>query len=265
MIGSTDTHTSDPGNTAGLVPPNFVPALGDASAVRQALQAEHIVIGAFRRVNMGGLAGVWAEANTRADIFDALTRREAFATSGSRLRLRFFAGDLPEDMGHGEEQLAAAYARGVPMGGELAGVTEPSFWVWAMSDPDGPLLDRIQIVKGWVDDPALGDPMQRVRDVACSGGREPVEDGKCAPTAATVDLETCESNETAGAAELQARFVDPDYSPDRHAFYYVRVLENPTCRWPTRLALSADVDLPRDVPATEQQRGWSSPIWFRPD
>ncbi|MYE11554.1 MAG: DUF3604 domain-containing protein [Gammaproteobacteria bacterium] len=265
MIGSTDTHDSNPGNTTGVVPPTFVPALGNAPAVRQALEAEHIVIGAFRRVNVGGLAGVWAEANTRADIFDALTRREAFGTSGSRMRIRFFAGDLPEEMDTGEEQLAAAYAGGVPMGGELVGIAEPSFWVWAMSDPDGPLLDRIQVVKGWAADPAVGEAMQRVRDVACSGGREPGEDGKCVPTAATVDIETCERKDATGAAELQARFVDPDYAPDRHAFYYVRVLENPTCRWPTRLALSANVDLPGDVPATEQQRGWSSPIWFRPD
>ena len=280
MIGSTDTHASDPGNAVGTVPATFAPALGVAPAVRQALEASHVVIGAFRRVNLGGLAGVWAEANTRADLFDALERREAFATSGSRMRIRFFAGDLPAEMGNGEDQLAAAYAGGVPMGGELAGVAEPSFWVWAMSDPDGPLLDRIQVVKGWVADPEMGEPsagereglaprmresMQRVRDVACSGGREPGEDGKCPPTAATVDLETCERDDTGGAAELQARFTDPDYSPDRHAFYYVRVLENPTCRWPTHLALSADVALPEDVPPTEQHRGWSSPIWVQPE
>ena len=265
MIGSTDTHTSDPGNTAGTVPTNFVPALGVAPAVRQALEASHIVIGPFRRANVGGLAGIWAEANTRADLFDALERREAFGTSGSRMRIRFFAGDLPAEMDNAEEQLAAAYAGGVPMGGELAGVAEPSFWVWAMSDPDGPLLDRIQVVKGWVDDPGMKEPLQRVRDVACAGGREPGDGGKCAPTAATVDLGTCERDEATGAAELQARFTDPDYSAAEHAFYYVRVLENPSCRWPTRLALSADVDLPVDVPPTEQQRGWSSPIWFRPE
>ena len=183
--------------------------------MRQALEASHIVIGPFRRANVGGLSGIWAEANTRADLFDALERREAFGTSGSRMRIRFFAGDLPAEMGNAEEQLAAAYAGGVPMGGELAGVAEPSFWVWAMSDPDGPLLDRIQVVKGWVDDPAEGEPLQRVRDVACSGGREPGEDGKCAPTDATVDLATCEPDDVTGATELQ--------------------------------------------------RGWSSPIWVRPE
>ena len=126
------------------------------------------------------------------------------------MRIRFFAGDLPAEMGNGEEQPAAAYAGGVPMGGELAGVAEPSFWVWAMSDPDGPLLDRIQIVKGWVEE--VGGPMQRVRDVACSGARKPGADGRCAPTAATVDLETCERDDASGAAELRARFVDPDYA-----------------------------------------------------
>ena len=265
MIGSTDTHTSDPGNTAAAVPTGLASSLGIGSAVRRALEREHIVIGPIRRMNMGGLAGVWAEANTRADIFDALDRREAFATSGSRMRIRFFAGNLPPEMGTGEAQLTQAYAGGVPMGGELVGVAEPSFWVWGMADLDGPMLDRIQIVKGWVEDAGAGEPLQRVRDVACSGGREPGEDGKCAPTAATVDLETCERDEAAGAAELQARFADPDYSADRPAFYYVRVLENPSCRWTTRLALSADEDPPGDLPATVQQRGWSSPIWVRPE
>ncbi len=265
MIGSTDTHTSDPGNTAAAVPTGLASSLGIGSAVRRALAREHIVIGPIRRTNMGGLAGVWAEANTRADIFDALDRREAFATSGSRMRIRFFAGNLPPEMGTGEAQLTQAYAGGVPMGGELVGVAQPSFWVWGTADPDGPMLDRIQIVKGWVEDAGAGEPLQRVRDVACSGGREPGEDGKCAPTAATVDLETCERDEAAGAAELQARFADPDYSADRPAFYYVRVLENPSCRWTTRLALSADEDPPGDLPATVQQRGWSSPIWVRPE
>ena len=106
--------------------------------------------------------------------------------------------------------------------------------------------------------------MQRVWDVVCAGGRVPGEDGRCAPTPATVDLGTCARHDASGAAELQARFTDPDYRPDRHAFYYVRVMENPSCRWTTWLANSADLPPPADVPATAQQRGWSSPIWVKP-
>ena len=133
-----------------------------------------------------------------------------------------------------------------------------------MHDPDGPALDRIQVIKGWVEDPAAGEPMHRIWDVACSDGREAGADGRCPPTGATVDLETCEAAGDSGASELSARFTDPDYRPDAHAFYYVRVLENPTCRWTTRLANDGGVDLPEDVPATQQERGWSSPVWVRP-
>ena len=265
MIGSTDTHSSDPGNTVADIPARFGMLSGLGLVARRILAAEHVVVGPFRRTDVGGLAGVWAESNTREAIFDALERRETFATSGSRLRIRFFAGDLPAEMGNGEKQLTAAYAGGVPMGGELVAAAAPSFWTSAVHDPDGPALDRIEVIKGWVEDPAGAQPSQRVWDVACSDGREPGEDGRCPPTTATVDVETCEPAGGAGASELSARFTDPDYRPDAHAFYYVRVLENPTCRWTTRVANHGGVDLPEDIPATEQQRGWSSPIWFRPE
>ena len=268
MIGSTDTHNSDPGNTRADSATRFGMLSGFGLVARRILQTEHVVVGPFRRTDLGGLAGVWAEANTREAIFDALERREAFGTSGSRMRIRFFAGDLPAEMGTGEEQLAAAYAGGVPMGGELRGelvaAAAPSFWAWAVHDPEGPALDRIQVIKGWVEDPAAGEPMHRVWDVACSDGREAGADGRCPPTDATVDIETCEAAGDFGAAELSARFTDPDYRPDVHAFYYVRVLENPTCRWTTRLANGGGVDLPEDIPVTQQERGWSSPVWVRP-
>ena len=262
IIGSTDTHNSDPGNTSAERNSRFGAAPGNAAAVQAVFEAEHIVIGPMRRIDVGGLAGVWAQANTRAAIFDALRQRETFGTSGSRLRVRFFAGDLPEDMGSGDDRLQQAYEAAVPMGGDLVGAAEPSFWVWAVHDPDGPTLDRIQLVKGWVED---GVALQRVSDVVCSGGRVPGEDGRCAPTPATVDLGTCARHDASGAAELQARFTDPDYRPDRHAFYYVRVMENPSCRWSTWLANSADLPPPADVPATARQRGWSSPIWVKPE
>ena len=264
MIGSTDTHNSDAGNTRADAATRFGMLSGLGMVARRILETEHVVVGPIRRTDGAGLAGVWAEANTREAIFDALKRREAFGTSGSRMRIRFFAGDLPAEMDNGEEQLTAAYAGGVPMGGELLAAAAPSFWAWAVHDPDGPTLDRIQVVKGWVEDSASGEPRQRVWDVACSDGREPGEDGRCPPTAATVDHETCEPVGDLGASELSARFTDPDYRPDLHAFYYVRVLENPSCRWTTRLANRGGVDLPEDTPATQQERGWSSPIWMKP-
>ena len=197
--------------------------------------------------------------HTRADIFDAMKRRETFATSGSRLRIRFFGGDLPEDVGAQDNPVALAYERGVPMGSELAVKSAPRFWVWAVQDPAGPPLDRIQIVKGWVEN---GEQRQSVRDVVCSNGRLPGSSGKCPRTTADVNLENCERTGTEGASELQVTFSDPDFSAEQSAFYYARVLENPTCRWTTLLANSADKSLPDDLSATVQERGWSSPIWY---
>lgn len=258
VIGSTDTHNSDPGNTRSGMPAAFAVAEGFSFAVDRVLELDHVVIGPVRRMSAGGLAGVWAESNTRADIFDALRRREAFATSGSRLRIRFFGGDLPHDLDSLANPLAVAYEQGVPMGSDLPKTTDPRFWVWAMQDPNGPRLDRIQIIKGWIEE---GEHRQSVWDVACSGNRVPDAKGKCPKTTADVDLKTCEATGENGAAGLQVTFADPDFSAEVPAFYYARVFENPSCRWTTVLANSADVDLPSDVPATVQERGWSSPIW----
>jgi hypothetical protein len=205
---------------------------------------------------------VWAQSNTREDIFDALQRREAFATSGSRLRIRFFAGDLPEDMANRADAVSIAYARGVPMGSDLTTTTDPRFWVWAAQDPSRATLDRVQVVKGWIED---GEQQHRVWDVACSAGREAGEDGRCPPTPATVDAATCARHDESGAPELQATFTDPAFDAAQHAFYYVRVLENPTCRWTTWFANSAGIAPPPDLPVTVQLRGWSSPIWRQPE
>lgn len=255
IIGSTDTHLSDPGNTARQIPAQFS-NLNLSFVVNRALELDHVVIGPIRRVSAGGLAGVWAEANTRSDIFDALQRRETFGTSGSRIQVRFFAGDYPDNMDAQADAVATAYARGVPMGGDLAHFDAPKFWVWASQDPAAPPLDRIQVVKGWMAD---GQEQQAVWDVVCAGGRVPVE-GKCPVTQATVDENTC-VRQGSGAAELQATFSDPNFAADLAAFYYVRVFENPSCRWTTALANEADVDKPADVSATVQHRAWSSPIW----
>ena len=259
VIGSTDTHTSDPGNTRNGIPAQFKPAEGTGFAVNRILELESPIIGPVRRYMSGGLAGVWAEANTRADIFDALQRRETFGTSGSRMRIRFFAGNLPEDVASQQNPIALAYENGVPMGSNLNVTDAPRFWVWATQDPNGPPLDRIQIVKGWVEN---GEQRQRVWDVVCSSGRTPdTQSGKCPKTTADVDLTSCERTGEQGAPQLEVTFSDPDYSAEQPAFYYVRVLENPICSWTTLLANSSGSDLPEDVSATVQERGWSSPIW----
>ena len=258
VIGSTDTHMSDPGNAAPGIPPLFEPAEGLGFAVDRLLEQEHIVIGPIRKLSPGGLAGVWAESNTRADIFDALRRRETFGTSGPRIRIRFFAGDLPTDIVDNADPVTLAYERGVPMGGDLDGTANPRFWVWASQDPADAPIDRIQIIKGWTEN---GEEFQRVWDAICSGGREAGPDGRCPPTGASADLETCEPIGPAGARELQTSFVDPEFSAERAAFYYARVLTDPRCRWTTVLALSAGSDLPADLPVLVQERAWSSPIF----
>ena len=257
IIGSTDTHLSDPGNTARTIPAQFS-GLNFSFMVKRALELNHVVIGPVRKVSNGGLAGVWAHANTRTDLFDAMQRRETFGTSGSRIKVRFFAGNYPPDMGSSDAAVATAYANGVPMGADMTDIANPNFWVWASQDPNAPALDRIQVIKGYLQD---GVEQQKVWDVVCAGNRKPAADGKCPATEASVDIETCARTGN-GAAELQTTFSDPDFASDQIAFYYVRVFENPSCRWTTALANEADVEHPSDVPATVQHRAWSSPIWM---
>ncbi len=210
-----------------------------------------------------GLAGVWAQQNTREAIFDAMRRKETFATSGSRIKVRFFAGPFEEGALDGPDFLARAYAEGVPMGGDLGGGAAPSFAVWAVRDALGAPLDRVQVVKGWA---AGGTTQEQVFDVACSGGAavDPATN-RCPDNGATVDLATCEISADAGSDELKAVWNDPTFDPSQRAFYYVRVLENPTCRWSTWDALREGVEPRRDVSPTIRERAWSSPIWFTPE
>ena len=172
LIGSTDTHQSDPGNTDARRHSRFAHAMDSPESAREVLAGTHPAAGPWRRLSEGGLAGVWAEANTRADIFDALRRREAFGTSGSRLRIRFFAGDLPADIGARDDALEMAYARGVPMGSDLEGDEPPTFWVRAAQDPAAATLDRIQAIKGWVEGraPPLGVGRRVLRRARARGG-----------------------------------------------------------------------------------------------
>ncbi|HEY5645930.1 MAG TPA: DUF3604 domain-containing protein [Pseudomonadales bacterium] len=215
----------------------------------------------YRFWSASGLTGVWAEANTREDIYAAFRRKETFATTGPRIQVRLFAGyDLPA----GTDDASVLYAAGTPMGGELLanGGQAPLFRAWALRDPQGAPLQRLQIVKGWLEG---AEPREQVFDVACSdaGQVDPVTH-RCPDNGATVDLGDCSISAEAGAGELRAAWQDPDFDPAAPAFYYVRVLENPTCRWSTWDALRADVAPRSDLPATIQERAWSSPIWYRP-
>jgi hypothetical protein len=212
-----------------------------------------------------GLAGVWAEENTRESIYDALRRKETFATSGPRLRVRFFAGyDFADGLGSDPGAVAAAYQGGVPMGADLIarGDAAPRFLVMAMRDPRSAPLQRVQVVKGWLED---GKAREQVFDVACSDGQKPdAATHRCPDNGATVDVKTCAYTTDRGAAELVTLWSDPSFTPGKRAFYYVRALENPTCRWSTWDAIRAGVEPNPALLATIQERAWSSPIWYRP-
>lgn len=220
----------------------------------------------LRQFGSGGLAGVWADRNTREAIYDAMTRKETWATSGSMIRLRMFAG-----AGLGKADLdapdfaARGYQKGVPMGGDLKGgpgTAAPTFLIRALKDPKSGNLDRIQVIKGWVD--AKGGRHEKVFDVAWAGDRKPGRDGKLPPIGNTVEVKTATYTNSIGAAELSAAWTDPEFDPAERAVYYARVLEIPTPRWSTYDAVRLGRPLMKGVPATIQERAWSSPIWFTP-
>lgn len=212
-----------------------------------------------------GLTGVWAEENTRAAIYDAFRRKETFATSGPRMRVRFFAGyDFEQSMLSSDKGIAEAYEKGVSMGSDLLAASEdaPDFLLWAVRDAKSTALQRLQIVKGWTVD---GEHKEMVYDVACSdGGAVDPKTHRCPDNGASVDLSNCAVTANSGAAELKTLWKDPEFSSDQRAFYYLRVLENPSCRWSTWDALRAGVAPRTDLPSTIQERAWSSPIWFQP-
>jgi hypothetical protein len=217
--------------------------------------------------NPGGLAGVWSEENTRESIFDALKRRESFATSGTRIRVRFFAGwNYPSDLDKSRDLLEQAYKGGVPMGGDLphrpSDTQAPRLVVWATKDPNSASLQKIQIVKGWAEG---GQTFEEVYDVACSDGLAPdATTHRCPDNGARADTNDCSYSADRGASELSATWSDPQFKASDRAFYYARVFENPTCRWSTHDAIAAKVKLPENVPPVIQERAWSSPIWYTP-
>lgn len=214
-----------------------------------------------------GLTAVWARENTREALFDALKRKEVYATTGTRIKVRVFGGwDFKADEVARPDFIEQGYRRGVPMGGELFEAPDggaPSFMIRALRDSDGANLDRVQIVKGWVD--AQDNMHERIYDVAVSDGRTIGADGRCRDAVGnTVDVPTATYTNTIGDPVLTAHWTDPDFDPDQHAFYYVRVLEIPTPRWTTYDAAFFGIDRPDSVPATIQDRAYTSPIWYTP-
>jgi hypothetical protein len=215
-----------------------------------------------------GATGVWADENTREGIFDGIRRKETTGSSGPLIRVRVFGGwDFADGDLSADDWVSRGYDRGVPMGGDLppkpAQATAPGFMVWAMKDPESGNLDRVQIIKGWY---RGGYPYEKVYDVAWSDQREPDPDtGKLPPVGNTVDVPNATYTNDIGEAQLSAVWTDPDFDPSLHAVYYVRVIEIPTPRWSTYDAARNDLPLPTTVPATIQERAWSSPIWYTPD
>jgi hypothetical protein len=254
LMASTDTHNSNPGDAEEWDYRGANAWMGSPAKVRlqDGMRQPKVT-------NPGGLAAVWAPENTRDALFDAMSRREVYATSGTRMSLRFFGGaDLAENLVETGD-LESAYATGVPMGGTLYTGDEngaaPRLFVWATQDPDNAPLAKIQIIKGWLEN---GEAQEKVFDIACA---EIDAEGDCLSTEAPVDLSNCAWSETAGVPELRADWVDPDYDGSHNAFYYARVVQIPTCRWTTYDSLRLGLTPPTDVPATVTEMAWSSPIW----
>jgi hypothetical protein len=266
MVGSTDSHTA----LAAVEEDNF---FGKATNVEpKPGRMDHPFAkseyGAFEGYQLvaSGLVGVWAQENTRGSIWDAMARKETYATTGTRMMVRFFGGwDYTADDLNSRQPAFRGYEKGVPMGSDLSprsGDGAPTFMVYALRDPVGANLDRIQIVKGWLD--AEGKTQEKVYDVAWSAGREPDANGVLPPVGNTVDIENANWTNSIGASELGTVWTDPDFDPAQKAFYYARVLEIPTPRWVVYDAFRFGVKIPEGAETVGQERAYTSPIWYTP-
>jgi Protein of unknown function (DUF3604) len=262
VIGSTDSHTA---LSTADEDQFFGKHTGNEPNPKRALQPQNL---GTRKGRFGwhylasGYAAVWAKANTRAAIFDAMTRREVYASTGPRMTVRVFGGwDFTPDDLKGD-WVRAGYTRGVPMGGELkAGTGAPRLLISALKDPQGANLDRVQVVKGWID--SAGKTHEQVYDVAWSGERKPVA-GKLPAVGDTVDVATATYKNSIGAASFTTVWTDPAFDPKLRSFYYLRVLEIPTPSWPAYDAVKYKLKLPQQVRVKSQERAYTSPIWYTP-
>ncbi len=293
LIGSTDTHVvaasldesnfwskvglldGDPENR-GSVPlkeenverlDEYMRAFNQPVSRVSLEQGEYANTG-FTQWGASGLAAAWAEENTRESIFNAFRRKETFATTGTRIAVRFFGGyNLSSIDLNSQSLVSEAYEKGVTMGSDLLHNENkiPEFLVWAQRDKNGAPLQRIQIIKGWIDNNS-GRPKEKVFDVACSDGMQPDPiTNRCPDNGARVNINDCSITTNVGSSELKTVWKDPEFAPDDKTFYYVRVLENPTCRWSTWDAIKAGYKPREGLHETIQERAWSSPIWYIPE
>ncbi|MCB1351152.1 MAG: DUF3604 domain-containing protein [Rhodobacteraceae bacterium] len=257
FVGGTDSHNGTPSN---VEEDNYAVGshgLADRTAEVRAvsvLDGEMLISDS----NPGALTAVWAESNTRGAIWDSMMAKETFATSGPRMKVRVFAGQgFAESYDSYDAMVEDGYEKGVPMGGDYAGPEAPQLLVWAMKDPIGPNLDRIQIIKGWYED---GEMKDKIYDVVASGDRLQA-DGSVTPIDAPIDMATGDFNTEKGDPELMTVWTDPDWVPDVEAYYYARVLQLPTARWTLYDELREGVSYPGDVKREIVERAWASPIW----
>jgi hypothetical protein len=265
MIGSTDSHTSLAtaqednffGKHSGAEP-------GPERMTHPFMSNDNGTIMGWQQVS-SGLAAVWAKDNTREAIFDAMERRETYATTGSRMAVRMFGGwNFTQADLNNRNPAFAGYAKGVPMGSTLPAKgmkSAPSFMVIALRDPIGANLDRIQIVKGWYDGKKMHE---KVYDVVWSGDRKPGKNGRLPPVGNTVNVAQASWTNSIGSTELGTVWTDPDFNPKHKALYYARVLEIPTPRWTTYDAFRFGIDIPEGAPTSTQERAYTSPIWYTP-
>ena len=271
MIGSTDSHTS----LATTREENF---FGKASHLEpEADRWKHVLIGSlsgddnlssYSYETIGaGLAAVWSKENTREGIYDAMKNKETYATTGTRIIVRFFGGWDFSNSDLGESLVANGYEKGVPMGGDLsANKTEksPSFIVRTSKDPDGANLDRLQIIKGWIDD--AGERQERIYDLSVSDNRVIGEDGRClTPVGSTVDVKNASYVNDIGDTQFETVWTDPDFNPKQRSFYYIRVLEIPTPTWQAYDSKFYGITMDEKVEMMAQERAYTSPIWYTPN
>lgn len=258
LVAASDSHNSSFETEEN----NYTGKMGHLDGTAKSRLGGSFISSSNLKYSASGLTGVWAASNTREHIFDALKRKETFATSGPRISVKLFAGHFPAKVPATGLSNQILYAQGLPMGSDLPANRPVQLYAWAARDANSAPLQRLQIVKGWVDN---GELKEQVFDVACSDGLQPDPNShRCPDNGATVDIRDCAIPEEHGAAQLAAVWNDPDFDANQHAFYYVRALENPTCRWSTWDALRNGWEPPSSVPATLQERAWSSPVWYSP-
>jgi len=265
MIGSTDQHSG----ISAAEEDNFWGKMGMDSIPENTFNSDMVIVPpSGKAIDMGasGIAAVWAEENTRGSLFDAFKRKETYATTGPLMRVRFFGGwDFDKKDADSSELAEIGYKKGVPMGSDLSKAPEgesPAFLIHAMKDPNHANLDRIQVIKGWVDE--AGTPYEKIYDVALSDGRKVGRGGKVKPVGNTVDLKTATWTDTVGDVQLATVWTDPDFDPKANAFYYVRVLQIHTPRNSLYDAVALNRPHPEEYPATIQERAYTSPIWYTP-